>query len=314
MTASHRDDRDGMAPRRRRGRAACAPTGSPFTSEAMSAPRETVHERVTLEAARNAVAEVTPRLTALLRSLPDPAVRAVGKWTAGDVAAHLAHVAELDAEAVRGRIAEALDARGAKPPCALRDIAHLTAVLLDGDPERDPIVQAARIDHAVAQLLKTCRDGERTLPWLLDTTLSRSAVCSHLVYEMLLHGRDAAHSSRLKWTIPHDLARLAIEGFCLAMIPLSGKADRPHQGRPTACEVRLRGGGRFVVSMTDSGPAVLAASNRVDLRISADPTTLLIAMSGRDRRRLARVLTGRIVAWGFHPLHGVRMFDNMRAT
>lgn len=274
----------------------------------------TINEGVTLEAARNAVAELTPRLTRLLRCLPDPAVPAVGKWTAGDVAAHLAHVAELDAEAARMRIAQALDTRGVPPPRTLDDIAHLTAALLDRDPERDPMVHAARIDQAVDQLLKACLDGDRSVSWLLDKTLPRSAVCSHLVYEMLLHGRDAARGSRLTWTIPPDLARVAIEGFCLTMIPLSGKANQRHQGRPTTCEVRLRGDGRFVVSMTASGPAVLAATDRVDLRISADPTTLLLAMSGRGGRRIANALTGRLTAWGRHPIRGVRMFNGMRAT
>lgn len=273
----------------------------------------TVNERVTLEAARNAVAELTPRLSDLLRRLPDPAAPSVGAWTAGDVAAHLTHVAELDAEAARGRIAEALDARGVPPARAVRDVARMTAALLDRDPERDPRVHAARIDHAVALLLESCLDGERAVPWLLDRTLPRSAVCSHLVSEMLLHGWDAARGARLKWTIPPDLARLAIEGFYLAMIPASGNGYRARQRRPAACEVRLRGGGRFVLSMTDSGPAVSAASDRVDLRVSADPTIMLLVMSGRGGRRLTHVLTGRIVAWGRHPLRGVRILDGMRA-
>ena len=68
---------------------------------------------LSIEVARQAVAEVTPNLTKLLRSVPDPAAPAVGWWTVGDVAAHLAHVVGLDLEAVRGRGAEkALEAAG----------------------------------------------------------------------------------------------------------------------------------------------------------------------------------------------------------
>src|SRR5947207_1759267 len=62
--------------------------------------------QVSLEAARDAMAELTPNLTKLLRSVPDPAAPAVGTWTAGEVAAHLAHVVGLDLEADRGPGAE----------------------------------------------------------------------------------------------------------------------------------------------------------------------------------------------------------------
>jgi uncharacterized protein (TIGR03083 family) len=281
--------------------------------EAIVSTETTSVGRVSLEAARHAVAELTPKLTHLLRSVSDPAAPAVGTWTAGDVAAHLAHVVGLDLEAVRGPGAEtALEAQSVAAPRAIRELKHMTAALLDRDPVRDPTVQAARVEAGIAALLDACDEGDRVVPWLLGITLPRSAVCSHQVYEMLLHGSDIARGAGLEWTISPDLARLAIEGFVLAAIGGLGASDPRHE--PLAsCEIRLRGGGRFVLALTEAGPAVFPPRDRVDLRMSADPVAMLIGISGRGGSRLARVLSGRIVAWGPHPLRGLRVFDAIKA-
>ena len=274
-----------------------------------------VDRRVTLEAARDAVAELTPALTSLLRGLPDPAVPAVGTWTAGDVAAHVVHVAEVDVAAAHGRVAEAFEARGVSLPRAIKEVSPMNAAVLEADPERNPAVNATRIEHAVGELLGTCRDegaDETTVPWLLGATLTRAAVCSHLVSELLLHGYDVARGAGLEWTIRPELARLAIEGFYLAVIPAGDSANRPHQRRPPACEVRLRGGGSFVLSTTDAGPVVGATTERVYLPNAADTATKLVSMSGRGDR-LRAVVTGRMVAWGRHPIRGARMLDTLRA-
>lgn len=268
--------------------------------------------RASLEAARNAVAELTPKLTNLLRSAADPAAPAVGTWTVGDVTAHLAHVVGLDLEAARGRGAEkALDELGVAPPRSLGKLRHMTAALLDRDPVRDPTVHAGRIEDGIAALLTAC-DDDRVVPWLLGLRLSRSAVCSHQLYEMLLHGLDIARGGGLEWKIPPDLAVLAIEGFVLPAIAGLGDSDPRHE-LSASCQIRLRGGGRFVLARTEAGPAVFPSSDRVDLRMSADPVTMLVAFSGRGGSRLARVLSGRILVWGPHPVRGRRVFDAITA-
>jgi len=269
--------------------------------------------QVTLETARDAVSQLTPKLAKLLRSIPDPAAHAVGVWTAGDVAAHLAHVVGLDLAAARGPGAEtALDAQGIAAPPHIGELHYMTAALLDRDPVRDPAVQAGRIEDGIAALLDACDEGDRLVPWLLGLTLPRSAVCSHQVYEMLVHGWDVARGSGLEWTIPPDLARVAIEGFVLAAIDGLGTSD-PRYEPSASCEVRLRGGGRFVLALTEAGPAVDPSSDRVDLRMSADPAVMLLGISGRGGSRLARVLSGRIVPWGTHPRRGLRVFDAVKA-
>lgn len=267
---------------------------------------------VTLADAQRAVAALTPSLVRLLRSLPDPGAPAVGAWTASDVAAHLAHVAELDAAAVRGRGPATLDALEVPAPRTVDGVAHLTAAMLARDPLRDPAAHASRIEHAVASLLDACDEEDRVVPWLLGTELPQSAVCGHLVSEMLLHGRDVARGARLEWTIPPDLARLAIEGFYAVVLGALGTGEWPDDPR-SACEIRLRGGGRFVLAVTDSGPSVRASSASVGLRMSADPATMLLAMSGRGGSRLARVLSGRVLAWGRHPIRGLRTLDRLTA-
>src|SRR2546423_532896 len=130
---------------------------------------------VSLEAARDAVAELTPKLTDLLRSVRDPSAPAVGTWSAGDVAAHLAHVIDLDLAAARGQGPEAaLDAQGVMPPPRLSELHHMTAALLDLDPVRDPSVQAGRLEAGVAALLEGCDGDDRVVPWLLGLSLPRS--------------------------------------------------------------------------------------------------------------------------------------------
>jgi uncharacterized protein (TIGR03083 family) len=259
------------------------------------------------------VAELTPKLTNLLRSVPDPAAPAVGEWTVGDVAAHLGHVVELDLEAVRGRGAEtALDALGVAAPPAIGELSHMTGALLHRDPVRDPRVQAGRIEDGMAALLDACREGDRRVPWLLGLALSRSDVCSHQLFEMLVHGWDVAHGAGLEWTIPPDLACLAIEGFTLAAVAGLGTSDPRHE--PSAsCEIRLRGGGSFVLALTEAGPAVFPSSDGVDLRMSADPVAMLLGISGRGDSWQARLLSGHIVAWGPHPMRGLSVFDVIKA-
>ena len=213
----------------------------------------------------------------------------------------------------------ALDAQGITAPRSLGKLHHMTAALLDRDPVRDPAVHAGRIDDGIAALLDACADddgdGEQLVPWLLGLTLPRSAVCSHQLYEMLVHGWDVARAAGLGWTIPPHLARVAIEGFVLAAVDgLGRKAGDPGRRGPTAsCEVRLRGGARFVLALTGAGIAVHPRLDRVDLRISADPATMLLAISGRGGSRLRRVLSGRVVAWGTHPRRGLRVFDAVKA-
>ncbi|HET9331654.1 MAG TPA: hypothetical protein VFO23_14105, partial [Steroidobacteraceae bacterium] len=50
---------------------------------------------VALVDARAALAEVAPRLAALVRSIRNPSAPALGEWNAGDVAVHLTHVWEV---------------------------------------------------------------------------------------------------------------------------------------------------------------------------------------------------------------------------
>jgi uncharacterized protein (TIGR03083 family) len=268
---------------------------------------------VSLETARNAVADLTPKMTSLLRSVPDPSAPAVGAWTVGDVAAHVGQVVGLDLAAARGLGAEtALHGLGVQAPPHLGKLKHTTAALLDQDPVRDPAVHADRIEDGIAALLDACDEEDRVVPWLLGLTLPRSAVCCHQLYEMLLHGWDVARAGGLDWTVPPDLARLAIEGFVIVAIAGLGTSD-PRLESSASCEIRLRGGGRFVLAVTEAGPAIFPSLDRVDLRISADPAALLLGMSGRGPSRLARVLSGDMVAWGPRPIRGLRVFGSLKA-
>src|SRR5205807_10488758 len=97
-----------------------------------------------------------------------------------------------------------------------------------------------------------------------------------------------------------------------AIIAELGTSDLRDEPRAT-CEIRLRGGGRFVLALTDAGPSILRAGDGVDLHLSADPPAMLLSILGRSGSRLSRVLSGGIVAWSAHPIRGLRVFGAIKA-
>src|SRR5207248_11204610 len=102
---------------------------------------------------------------------------------------------------------------------------------------------------------------------------------------MLIHGWDIARGSGLEWIIPANLARLAIEGCIVPTLHGLAGTEARELETSAACEIRLRGGGRFVLALTAAGLAVNPSCDRVDLHIAADPAAMLLGMSGRGGSR-----------------------------
>src|SRR5437660_2048132 len=141
-----------------------------------------VAETVDDARARAALAEVAPRLSALIRSVRDPAAPAVGEWNAGQAAVHIAQAWEVLPALAAGR--------GASPIHEVGELASLTMAMVDGDRVRDVGAAADRIDRAAAAYLGSSPPaGDRLRPWLIDgVSAPPSTFSCHLLSESLVHG------------------------------------------------------------------------------------------------------------------------------
>ena len=167
----------------------------------MDSAQRSAAPTVALDDARRALDELTPRLTGLLRSVPVPSVRAIGQWTIGDVAAHLSHVADVDLVAALGVSTDLMSSMGYPEVKDVRDVATLNATALERDEQRDPYVLAGRIEELVDHLVELTHGPDKLCDWLFGARIPLSAVCSHYVSEMAIHGRDVARAMRVPWRI-----------------------------------------------------------------------------------------------------------------
>jgi hypothetical protein len=258
-----------------------------------------------LAQARSALRDVVPRLVALVRSVSDPGSGAVGTWTVGDVAAHLAHVFRLDADAVAGGpVPDAMVTRAG--------MAEVNAQMLARDGERGPSLLADRVSE-LAQVFDdvASRSQAATVEWLQGTHLPPSAVACHLLEECLIHGHDIAAATGRPWPIPRHHALLAVEGGVfplIAALPPTALVNQEKAGSFQArFDLRLRGGGRTVMAF-DHGSLTLDAgcARDVDAHLSADPAALMLTFIGRQA--LAKqLLEGKLTAWGRRPWKLTRM-------
>jgi uncharacterized protein (TIGR03083 family) len=260
----------------------------------------------TFSEARAAIEEVTPRLTALLRKVPDASQPAVGDWNIGEVAAHLSHVAA-------GELMSASTA-GADPgppigEARLEGVASFNADSLEADPERDPHALAARIEDRVTELLDATSHlrGDETVTWLGGIRLPVAHIFCHFLGELIVHGHDIATASQQQWRIESSHAAL---GFMflftfLGTIDPSMRASFVNAdaaaGLRALYELKVRGGSSWFIEFDDGDLSISRMpSASVDCHISADAVTFLLLGFGRIAP-IRPALTGRLFVWGRKP-------------
>ena len=272
----------------------------------MSAPAP-----VDLAQARAALAAVVPRLTRRKRSITDPTRHAIGVWSAGDVAVHLANAWELIPALAARRVAS--------PLRELRELEALTRVTVARESDRDSHTVADRIDAAAAEFNAAMgrADESGTAPWLVQgVDMPLAVFACHLLSESLVHGDDIARAERRTWPIERRHAALAVDGFAVPVmraLPPSAMVDQRRAAGLQACfDVRLRGGRSTVIAI-DNGALTIdpPAARPVDCHLSADPTAMLLVMYGR-RRLWSAVGRGQIIAWGRRPWLAPRLRTALR--
>jgi uncharacterized protein (TIGR03083 family) len=275
---------------------------------------------------QDALRDEVARVSALLRSIRDPAPHAVGQWSLGEVAMHLSQawmglsgLARQDLSQVR-KMAPSLD--GTAGESLIRDIRELdemTTRLVKSDPERDPGVLADRIEARAQEYFSECAgaDPDAPRPWMVEgVTVRLSTFTYHLLNETVMHGYDIAHAAGQPWPIRPSHAALVLGRFLVPVLQALDPRAMVDPEQPAALRVtydlRIRGGDRFYF-VFDNGTLTIEqpSSRRVDCHISADPVAFLMIVWNRQSQWSA-IASGKLWAWGRKPWLGPRFRTLLR--
>lgn len=248
--------------------------------------------------------DATERFATMLRLDPDPSLPAIGIWTVGETAAHVASSPTYFLAAGRGDLAQ---------PEALDDVARGNAEVLASDPERTPRVLADRLEHADEALVAYARtvEGDPIVEPFAGVRVPLSSMLAVELAELLVHGEDVGRAARLPWTIPSAEAALALDGL-VSLLPAMVD-ERRAADVALRCELRVRGGSRSIIEIDHGTLRVEPASAApVDCRLSVDPVAFLLL--SYNRVSMPRpVLRGRLVAWGRRPWRAMRLQTSLRS-
>lgn len=266
-------------------------------------------------ATRGALSEAAWRFCELLRVVRDPKARAIGDWDIATVAAHVWVVSRFDT----------ISALGDDPPADLTDlvdfvlrsgvsdVAELNRRSLERVTERDPSVIADLIEERVDDLLQRSRNmtGDEKVEWLGGLQMPVNGVLSHLMSEFLVHGYDISRAEGRDWTIPPDPVVLFFEDFLLSALRGAAADERflPPDARrtgPFSVEMCVRGAAPVVIEFDGDRLSLEDhASRPADVRVSADPETMLLVMYERIGP-LAPLLRRKLSVGGRRPWRMLR--------
>jgi len=225
-------------------------------------------------------------------------VHSIGRWSASDVAAHVATTLELNVELAcgQGSPVDSLDAVPAWSQAALESVV-----------DRTPQALVERIRAAVRQLTTAVdsRDAGSRIPWHTGLLVPISTVPALMVGEAMIHGYDIARTLGRQWSIPTGWAETTLRGM-LQGIPLYYLPERAAALR-AQIEIRLRGTQTRALFSVANGELRIVETGgaRADAHISGEPTALLLFLYGRTGS-LRPAVTGRVFVWGRKPLVALR--------
>jgi hypothetical protein len=232
-----------------------------------------------LHAARTALADLSPKVTAMLRGVPDVSRPIPGsEWTVRDTAVHLVHGARLYVELATG-------APSPYPDLKKETIAGFCAEFIADIPESNPDKLAAMVGDAYEGFLDVTdgRRGEQEVRYHAGLPYDLARLACTLLGEAVIHGYEMASTLRQPWPIDPVHAQLTLYGYG----PVYGECLNPvtTAGLSATYGIEVRGGGSLTVSF-DDGRYQLAEgiSGPVDCRLSVDPVAFLLVGSGRMSR------------------------------
>ena len=276
-------------------------------------PRESDRLAATVDAwrwtfVRDALRAASTRFLELLRSIDDTDRPAVGSWSVGETAAHVRVVAALNS----------MLAADVQPPAGFEEIAVRAARAtmsdvgrevnqrsLEWESRREPRALADAIEASVDAMLEATHaaKGAETVHWLGGLPLPRTAVFAHMVSELLVHGHDIAAGSDESYVIPSSEALRYFDAFMVEVVrnaPSVGFFDGAARDiGDVRWELRLRGGEPMRFEYVD-GELRADATERPDVRITADPAAMLLVMYNRISP-VGPACRGQLFVWGRRP-------------
>ena len=230
-------------------------------------------------------------MSGLMRQVTDPARPAVGFWTIGETARHVAGSPEYFLGVARGdRVPERLD-----------EVAAGNARALAEDPERDPRILVTRYEQGIRELAGYAGTvtGDPMAEPFAGVRVPLSTVLAVELGETLVHGFDIARAAGLPWRIGTVHAIRTHEGY-LPLLPFMLNSERA-AGLRLRVELRVRGMARTLLTIENEALRVEAPSGQpADFRLSADPVAYLLLTWHRISPWLP-MLRGQVVAWGRRP-------------
>ncbi len=263
------------------------------------------------ELAQDALRNEVHRVTALLRSVRDPAAPAVGKWNLAETAMHLSQawlvvlgLARQDLSGIYEVIPGLAGTAGDSLICDMWELGDVTNLGVRSDPERNCRVLADRIEVRAEEFFKECagRSAEEICPWLVEgSTVRLSTLTSHLLNETVVHAYDIARADERTWQIERPHAAMVLEEFIVPVIqalPPGALVSDKAAGLQATYDLHIRGGRTFQFVFDNKTLRVEEPSSRgVDCHISADPAAFLTELWGR-RSQWKAIVNAQLIAWG----------------
>lgn len=237
-----------------------------------------------------AVNKTAFRVSLLMRAACHPDRNAIGTWTVGETANHLAHCYSGFVNVFDGTFSVAPD----------HVDAH-NAQMLAADPERDLDVLADRVDEDAPKYAEAASRfrGDQLVDFFTGMRTPPSTVTATLLGEALVHGYDIAKAEGLPWPIETEHAILTMDGLVPMLVHFVDR--QAAAGLRTGFEVRLQGGSSQYWYFDDGQLDVKDSEIvPVDCRIAADPATWLLMAYNRIGPTMP-VMSGKVRVWGRRP-------------
>jgi hypothetical protein len=283
--------------------------------------------KVNWQQSQDALRDEVARVTALLRSIQDPGIPAVGQWNVGELAMHLSQVwiavpglARRNLSRLYEAIPSIADVAGDSLMQDMWELGDLTVLGVKSDSQRDPTVLADRIEQRAQEYFAECagHSPDERRPWFVEgSTLPLSALTGHLLNETVMHGYDIARAAGRKWRIEPAHAAMVVRQFFVPVLrtldPRVFVNGEKAAGLRATYDVRLRGHDRLHFIFDDGSLRVEEATSRpVDCHISADPAAFVMVFWTRQNQWSA-IAQGKLMAWGRKPWLGPQFRPLLRS-
>ena len=241
--------------------------------------------------ASHALRSYTSRLCGVLRQRPDRDAPAIGTWTLGDVANHVASGIDDYAKRLKG-----IDV---SDPGAIENMAAWNVETVRGLPSADLPELADHIEVMTEEFIEVARDKPPLahVRWYAGNRIPvEVAVCMRLI-EAAVHGLDVASAAKDRWEIRPDDARTMSYGLGYIGPYFVDKDKLDFNG---TIRMHIRGGADLYYTVERHELQVRTDGPRPHWHLSVDPSAWVLVSSQR-RNQWTAALTGKIIGWGTRP-------------